>query len=105
MRRCSINCWARRRAWPATWPRPFASSKAPRKRSALSNGSPHPPPIFSQTCSGEGGRAPDWEIAMKHLAATLDKLKVPQPEREEFTAVVNKLKDDIVDKSAPKKSN
>jgi hemoglobin len=40
----------------------------------------------------------DWDAAAKHLVATLDKFKVPEPEKNELLAFVNTLKADIVEK-------
>jgi hemoglobin len=39
----------------------------------------------------------DWNIFLKHAAATLDKFKVPQPERDEVVAFVLSTKADIVE--------
>ena len=41
----------------------------------------------------------DWDTAMKHLKATLDKFKVQKPEQDDTLAAINGLKKDIV---APK---
>lgn len=38
----------------------------------------------------------DWQTAAKHLAATLDKFKAPQKEKDEVLALVTSLKGDIV---------
>ena len=40
----------------------------------------------------------DWDAAAKHLVATLDKFKVPEPEKKELLAFVTGLKADIVEK-------
>ena len=40
----------------------------------------------------------DWEAAAKHLAASLDKFKVPEKEKGEVLAFVTTLKKDIVEK-------
>ena len=40
----------------------------------------------------------DWDAAAKHLVATLDKFKVPEPEKNELLAFVTTLKADIVEK-------
>lgn len=40
----------------------------------------------------------DWEVAAKHLAASLDKFKVPEKEKGEVLAFVTTLKKDIVEK-------
>lgn len=50
---------------------------------------------------GLGITEADWELSLKLFAATLDKFKMAQPEREELTAILNKLKDDIVQKKKP----
>jgi hemoglobin len=40
----------------------------------------------------------DWDAAAKHLVATLDKFKVPEPEKKELLAFVTSLRADIVEK-------
>ena len=40
----------------------------------------------------------DWDAAAKHLVASLDKFKVPEPEKKELLAFVTSLKGDIVEK-------
>ncbi|HYY93099.1 MAG TPA: group 1 truncated hemoglobin [Pyrinomonadaceae bacterium] len=40
----------------------------------------------------------DWDAAAGHLVATLDKFKVPEPEKKELLAFVTGLKADIVEK-------
>ncbi len=40
----------------------------------------------------------DWQAAVNHLAATLDKFKVGQREKDELLAAVSKFKNDIVEK-------
>ena len=40
----------------------------------------------------------DWDAAAKHLVATLDKFKVPEPEKKDLLAFVTSLKGDIVEK-------
>jgi hemoglobin len=40
----------------------------------------------------------DWDAAAKHLAASLDKFKVPKQEKDEILAFVTSLKNDIVEK-------
>jgi hemoglobin len=47
---------------------------------------------------GLGITEDDWNIAVKHLVATLTKFKVGQREQEEVAAALTKLKDDIVEK-------
>jgi hemoglobin len=39
----------------------------------------------------------DWDISVKHLAATLEKFKVPEREKKEVLAAVSGLKKDIVE--------
>jgi hemoglobin len=38
----------------------------------------------------------DWDAAVKHLVATLDKFKVPQKEKDEVLGAISGLKADIV---------
>ena len=38
----------------------------------------------------------DWDAAVKHLIATLDKFKVPQKEKDEVLAAVSGMRADIV---------
>jgi len=40
----------------------------------------------------------DWDAAAKHLAASLDKFKVPEKEKGEILAFVTTMKKDIVEK-------
>ena len=40
----------------------------------------------------------DWQTAVKHLVATLDKFKVPQKEKDEVLTLISSLKNDIVEK-------
>ena len=40
----------------------------------------------------------DWDAAAKHLAASLDKFKVPEKEKGELLGFVTSLKKDIVEK-------
>ena len=40
----------------------------------------------------------DWDAAARHLVASLDKFKVPEPEQKDLLAFVTSLKADIVDK-------
>jgi hemoglobin len=47
---------------------------------------------------GLGITEDDWNIAVKHLVATMNKFKVGQKEQEEVAAALNKLKGDIVEK-------
>lgn len=39
----------------------------------------------------------DWDASVKHLAATLDKFKVPKKEKDETLAAIASLKKDIVE--------
>lgn len=48
--------------------------------------------------AGLGIAESDWQTAVTHLTATLDKLKVPQKEKDELLAIVSGLKPDIVEK-------
>jgi hemoglobin len=40
----------------------------------------------------------EWDAAAKHLVASLEKFKVPKPEKDELVAFVMTLKKDIVEK-------
>jgi hemoglobin len=44
----------------------------------------------------------DWDAAVKHLVATLDKFKVPKAEKDEVLAAVSSMKPDIVTAPAKK---
>jgi len=46
--------------------------------------------------TGLGITEEDWNIAVKHLVATLDKFKVPDKEKNEVLGAVSGLKGDIV---------
>ena len=48
--------------------------------------------------AGLGITESDWQTAVKHFVATLDKFKVPQKEKDELLAIVSGLKTDIVEK-------
>jgi hemoglobin len=48
---------------------------------------------------GLGITAAEWDIAVKHLLASLDKFSVQGKEREELIAIVAPLKEQIVEKS------
>ena len=48
--------------------------------------------------AGLGITEADWDAAAKHLAASLDKFKVPEKEKGELLAFVTSLKKDIVEK-------
>lgn len=50
--------------------------------------------------AGLGITEQDWQIAVKHLVATLERFKVGQKERDELLAIVSSLKKDIVEKGA-----
>jgi hemoglobin len=47
---------------------------------------------------GLGITEEDWNIAVKHLLATLAKFKVPEKEQKEVAAAISGLKADIVEK-------
>jgi hemoglobin len=47
---------------------------------------------------GLGITEDDWNIAVKHLVATLTKFKVPEKEQKEVAAALTTLKADIVEK-------
>ena len=47
---------------------------------------------------GMGISESDWDLAVKHLIATLDKFKVPAAEKNELLTAVSALKADIVEK-------
>jgi hemoglobin len=48
--------------------------------------------------AGLGITGMDWDAAVKHLVATLDKFNVPAKEKDDVLALVSTLKKDIVDK-------
>ncbi|HEU4889862.1 MAG TPA: group 1 truncated hemoglobin [Thermoanaerobaculia bacterium] len=48
---------------------------------------------------GMGITEADWNTAVAHLVATLDKFKVPERERKEVLGAVSGLKNDIVDQT------
>jgi hemoglobin len=50
------------------------------------------------THGGLGITEADWDAAAKHLAASLDKFKVPEKEKGELLGFVTTLKKDIVEK-------
>ncbi len=50
------------------------------------------------THHGLGLTDADWDVAAKHLVASLDKFKVPEKEKGEVLAFVTSLKKDIVEK-------
>jgi hemoglobin len=47
---------------------------------------------------GLGITEADWNASVKHLTASLDKLKVPEKEKGELLAIASSLKGDIVEK-------
>ena len=47
---------------------------------------------------GLGITEEDWNIAVKHLLATLTKFKVPEKEQKDVAAAISGLKADIVEK-------
>ncbi len=47
--------------------------------------------------AGLGISEADWERAVQHLVATLDKFNVPERERDEVLAAISGMKDDIVE--------
>lgn len=49
--------------------------------------------------AGMGISAADWDAAVKHLVATLDKFQVPQKEKDEVLGAVSSFKEDIVTRS------
>jgi hemoglobin len=48
--------------------------------------------------AGLGISESDWQLAVKHLIATLDKFKVPEKEKNELLAIASSLNPDIVEK-------
>jgi hemoglobin len=48
--------------------------------------------------TGLGIGESDWQLAVNHLVATLDKFKVPEKEKNELLAIASSLKPDIVEK-------
>lgn len=50
------------------------------------------------THKGLGITEGDWDAAANHLVASLDKFKVPKPEKDELLTFVTSLKKDIVEK-------
>lgn len=48
--------------------------------------------------AGMGITENDWNIAVRHLVATLDKFKVPAREKDEVLAAISGMKGDIVEK-------
>jgi len=56
---------------------------------------------LKNTHAGLGITESDWDMAMKHLHLSLDKLKIQSKEREEVLALVGSFKKDIVEAPAP----
>jgi len=50
------------------------------------------------THGGLGITENDWDVAVKHLTASIDKAKVKKKEKDELLALVSTLKKDIVEK-------
>jgi hemoglobin len=48
--------------------------------------------------AGLGISDSDWQLAVQHLVATLDKFKVPEKEKNELLTIASSLKSDIVEK-------
>ena len=48
--------------------------------------------------AGLGITGADWDVAVKHLVATLTKFTVPQKEQQDVLAAVSTMKGDIVEK-------
>ena len=48
--------------------------------------------------TGLGISESDWQLAVNHLVATLDKFKVPEKEKNELLTIASSLKQDIVEK-------
>ncbi len=48
--------------------------------------------------------AEEWESAGKHMAASLDKFKVAGKDKEEFLAMIEKLRPDVVEPPKPEAS-
>jgi hemoglobin len=47
--------------------------------------------------AGLGIAAADWEAFLAHVAASLDQLKIPPREKQEFLALFSKMEADIVE--------
>jgi hemoglobin len=47
---------------------------------------------------GLGISSAEWDLAVKHLTATLDQFKVPAKEKDELLKIVSTLRADIVEK-------
>jgi len=48
--------------------------------------------------AGLGISEADWDRAVRHLVATLDKFKVPAPEKNELLGAISGMKQDIVER-------
>jgi hemoglobin len=48
--------------------------------------------------AGLGITGAEWQAAVNHLVASLDKFKVPMKEKDELLAIASSLKADIVEK-------
>ena len=48
--------------------------------------------------AGAGISEADWQTAVSHLTATLEKFRVPDKERSEVLAAISSMKSDIVEK-------
>src|SRR5262245_31558039 len=55
---------------------------------------------LKQAHAGLGISEGEWDTAVKHLVATLEKLKVGKPERDELLTAIGGLKADIVEKKS-----
>jgi len=53
---------------------------------------------MKQAHAGLGITEEDWNAAVQHLVASLDKFKVPETEKNELLAIASSLKGDIVEK-------
>ena len=51
--------------------------------------------------AGLGISEADWQAAVKHLVASLDKFEVPQKEKDELLAIASSLKPEIVASPGP----
>jgi hemoglobin len=53
---------------------------------------------MKQAHAGLGITEEDWNAAVQHLVASLDKFKVPETEKNELLAIASSVKGDIVEK-------
>jgi len=58
-------------------------------------------PDMKSSHRGLGITLQEWEITLQHIAASLDALRVSEPERVEFMAAAESLKWDIVEEPSP----